>query len=256
MKAAAPGGLKNFARRLIYRGLFKRIYRPVVNEMYLYRESVADMYIRGAMRGIEIGALDRPMRLAVSEKTSYVDRLPAADLLREYPEKKGAGIVGTDIIDDGETLASIGDGTLDYVVANHFLEHCRNPILALENMGRKLRSGGVLFLTVPDKRHIFDSERPETEFAHVAKDYAEGPGWSDRGHYEEWALLVMKTEAAEVESRASEMMRKRESIHFHVWTRAGFLEFVLGARKACGLNFEIEHFSGNGYEVVAVLRIE
>ena len=37
-------------------------------------------------------------------------------------------------IDDGERLGKIADASQDFVIANHFLEHCQDPILALLNI--------------------------------------------------------------------------------------------------------------------------
>ena len=37
-------------------------------------------------------------------------------------------------MDDGERLATIADATQDFVIANHFLEHCQDPLGALGNM--------------------------------------------------------------------------------------------------------------------------
>ncbi len=64
------------------------------------------------------------------------------------------------MIDDGEHLASIGDESVDFVVANHFIEHCRDPIGALTTLLRVVRPGGVVFMAVPDKRQTFDRARP------------------------------------------------------------------------------------------------
>lgn len=82
------------------------------------------------------------------------------------------------------------------MIANHFLEHCENPIKAFLNMLRVLRPGGILFLAVPDKRHTFDRDRPVTPLAHLVRDYEEGPGWSRKGHFEEWVRLVHKVDSA------------------------------------------------------------
>jgi predicted SAM-dependent methyltransferase len=254
IKSSIPVGTKIFARRAVYHSFLKKIYGRIVNELYVYRESVANTYIKGDVRGIEIGALDRPMRLNKSAKTLYVDRMAAGDLINEYGNKQIKNIVKVDIIDDGEKLDNIKNESLDYVIANHYLEHCRNPILAVSNMLRVLKKDGILFLTVPDKRFTFDSERPVTQIGHIIKDYQEGPEWSDREHYEEWVKFVVKVAGSEIEGRAAEMMNKKESIHFHVWTQKEFLELLESIYRLTGSDFEIEHFSKSGYEVVAVLR--
>jgi hypothetical protein len=37
------------------------------------------------------------------------------------------------VVDDGTRLASFADGSLDFVIANHMLEHFEDPIAALEH---------------------------------------------------------------------------------------------------------------------------
>jgi predicted SAM-dependent methyltransferase len=254
IKSAAPAGAKNYLRRIIFRGLLSKIYRPVVNELYIYRESVANMYIRGAAHGIEIGALDRPMRLPCNMKTLQVDRMPEGQLVNEYRNKKIRNLVHVDIYDDGEKLGKIEDSSQEYVIANHFLEHCRNPIFALSNMLRVLKKDGILFLSVPDKRYIFDSERPVTPFPHLVQDYENGPELSDKNHYEEWTRFVLKADVSDVQNKAASLMAACESIHFHVWTQVEILELILGAKKFIAADYEIVHFSKNGYEVVVVVR--
>jgi ubiquinone/menaquinone biosynthesis C-methylase UbiE len=150
--------------------------------MKLDREFLADSFIRG--QGIEIGALHMPLRVPRSAQVRYVDRFSAADLRLHYPELNDKEIVNVDIITDGERLDAIADATQDFVIANHFIEHCQNPIGAVLNMFRVLKPGGVLYLAIPDKRNSFDADRPVTPLAHLMRDYEEGPAWSKRQHFE------------------------------------------------------------------------
>ena len=147
------------------------------------RESIASMYLRG--EGIKIGALHNPLLLPQSAKIKYVDRMSLPDLRKQYPELGSKELVDVDILDDGELLATIKDSTQDFVIANQFLEHCQNPIGAIRNMLRVLKEGGVLYLSIPDKRYSFDADRPVTSIEHLLKDYQEGPEWSKKQHFEE-----------------------------------------------------------------------
>jgi ubiquinone/menaquinone biosynthesis C-methylase UbiE len=45
------------------------------------------------------------------------------------------------------------DGSLDYVVANHVLEHCADPVRVLREWRRAVRPGGIIGLVVPDCDH-------------------------------------------------------------------------------------------------------
>jgi SAM-dependent methyltransferase len=148
------------------------------------------MYLRG--EGIKIGALHNPLLLPQSAKIKYVDRMSLPDLRKQYPELGSKELVDVDILDDGELLATIKDSTQDFVIANQFLEHCQNPIGAIRNMLRVLKEGGVLYLSIPDKRYSFDADRPVTSIEHLLKDYQEGPEWSKKQHFEEWIRYIDK----------------------------------------------------------------
>ncbi len=58
------------------------------------------MFIGG--NGIEIGTLHTPLRVPRSAKVTYVDRLSASDLRKQYPELNSKELAHVDIIDDGE----------------------------------------------------------------------------------------------------------------------------------------------------------
>ncbi|MDQ5824341.1 MAG: methyltransferase domain-containing protein [Chloroflexota bacterium] len=219
----------------------------------LDRVIIANKYLRG--RGIEIGALHLPLQTPMSAKVSYVDRMSVDQLREHYPELAGEKLVHVDIIDDGEQLATIRDASQDFVIANHFLEHCQNPVLALTNMIRVLKPGKVLYLAVPDKRYTFDVERPVTPIEHVLRDFEDGPAWSKRQHFEEWVRYVLKVEdAAEAEKRVSALLEEDYSIHYHVWTQFELLELVQTLRSKQGLSFDIELFLKNAGECIFVLR--
>jgi predicted SAM-dependent methyltransferase len=216
------------------------------------REAVAHRFLRGD--GIEIGALHNPLSVPGSARVRYVDRLPVPELERQYPELRGEPLVDVDIVDDGERLARVPDASQDFVIANHFLEHCQDPLGALESMFRVLRPGGVLYLAVPDKRHTFDVDRPPTPVDHVLQDHRAGPGGSRREHFEEWARLVDRVGEREVEHHVSSLLEADYSIHFHVWEQSDVFDVLQVARREVGLAFDVEFAARNGHENLFILR--
>jgi predicted SAM-dependent methyltransferase len=214
------------------------------------RRQIAGRYIHGD--GLEIGALHNPLNVPRSARVRYVDRLRVEELRMHYPELGGERLVDVDILDDGEVLATIGDASQDFVIANHFLEHCEDPLAALANMMRVLRPGGVLYLAVPDKRYTFDAARPVTTVDHLLRDHREGPKASRREHFEEWARLV--DGADDPTAHATALLERGYSIHYHVWTQAELLELLVVAKRELDLDFDVELMAKNQQEVIFVLR--
>jgi SAM-dependent methyltransferase len=219
------------------------------------RAEFAARYLFG--EGLEIGPLHLPLKLPAHAEARYVDRMPVERLREEYPELAGWDLTPVDVIDDGETLATIAPESQDFIVANHFLEHCENPIGTIETHLGKLRPGGVLFYAVPDKRYTFDFRRPVVTLEHIVGDYERGAEGSRREHYEEWSRLVMVEEPEPEEqtlSRARELEDAGYSIHMHAWTQAEFLAMILDCRSRFGEAFDIEAAARQGIEFVVVLR--
>ena len=207
--------------------------------------------------GLEIGPLHLPLKLPPHARARYVDRMPVEELREEYPELAGWDLTPVDVIDDGETLATIAPESQDFIVANHFLEHCEDPIGTIETHLGKLKPGGVLFYAVPDKRYTFDFRRPVVRLEHMVSDYEQGPEGSRREHYEEWSRLVLVEEAEPEEqtlARARQLEDVRYSIHMHAWTQAEFLAMILECRSRFNDAFDVEAAARQGIEFIVVLR--
>lgn len=241
--------IRNLAAALISN--IRRFFKLFV--IRLDRESIAGMYIKG--HGIEIGALHRPLRIPKSAKVRYIDRMSALDLREQYPELNAKELFNVDIIDDGEHLSKIKDSTQDFVIANHFLEHCQNPIGAIGNMLRVLKKNGVLYLSIPDKRYSFDADRPQTSIDHILRDYQEGPEWSKRQHFDEWTRYIgnIKDEG-EADRHIVHLMNIDYSIHYHTWTQTEIIELVATLKKKFFFNFEVELICKNMGEVIIILK--
>jgi SAM-dependent methyltransferase len=224
------------------------------------RAELAAGYLSGD--GIEIGALHSPTAIPAHARTRFVDRKPTAELRKEYSELADLDLIEVNVIDDGETLEKIPDGSVDYIIANHFLEHTEDPIGTIGTHLRKLRAGGALFYAVPDKRYTFDFRRPLTPVEHMIRDFEEGSQVSRQGHYEEWTRLTLDPPAAGNEEffenwatdRAAELEGENASIHMHVWTQGEFLAMVLHCRERYDEAFDIEAAVRIGPEFVVVLR--
>lgn len=215
------------------------------------RRRMAHQYLRGA--GIEIGALHNPLKVPRAVRVSYVDRMTVDELRRHYPELQREKLVNVDIVDDGELLATVPDGSQDFVIANHFIEHCENPLLALDNMLRVLKPVGVLYLAVPDKRFTFDADRPATTLEHLLVDSTLGAEQSRAAHYAEWVRYVNKVaEGEEFDQEVDRLMAMEYSIHFHSWTQREMLEMLLSVQQRHPFNIEMLIF--NVEENICIIR--
>jgi len=222
---------------------------------YLGRLTIADRYLRGV--GLEIGALQDPMPLPKGVKARYVDIAGTEELRQMYPAKTRRWLVDVDIVDDGEQLATVADNSQDFVASNHFFEHCEDPIGTLRNMLRVVKPGGVVYLSVPDKRLMFDRDRPSTTLDHVVRDHEDGPERSRHQHYEEVVRLGIKVEGeTAVLTKVAELEAEHFRIHFHCWSQTDFLELLCAMQRREGFpSFDIAEFCKNEREMVVVLRV-
>lgn len=168
-------------------------------------------------RGLEIGPLHRPLPTHEKMKVDYVDRHTTEELRRDYPELRDLPLVEPNIIDDAESLSTVGNGIYDFVVAAHVIEHMKNPLAAIENWIRVLKSGGMLYLIVPDKRETFDKQRVRTTLGHIVLDYLRPSKERDYEHYLDYSLHVQKAQWNTMIPEADRLADTDYSIHFHVF---------------------------------------
>ena len=71
-----------------------------------------------------------------------------------------------ELVWDGTKELPFRDGTLDFICASHCIEHILDPIQAIDDWFKKLRSGGLLLLIVPHKKYIPNMGTPEGDPTH------------------------------------------------------------------------------------------
>jgi len=125
-------------------------------------------------------------------------------------------------IAEAAELHTEGDGSHDFVLASHVLEHLANPLQALREWARVLRPGGWLVLVLPHKEGTFDHRRPLTTLAHLIEDELAQRSEADISHLAE--ILAMHDLSrdpragswAEFERRSQDNLRHR-CLHHHVF---------------------------------------
>lgn len=232
-------------------GLYIPFHKLVI-KLFSKREKLSKKYIKG--KGIEIGALHTPLKVYNKAKVVYVDHLDTKGLRKHYPELGKFYFVPVKIVDNGEILRKVKDKSQDFVIANHFVEHCENPIAMLKNHLRVLKPGGIIYWAVPDKRFTFDSIRPLTSIKHLENDYKKGPRVSRLEHYQEWVELIGSEKGGKTQKTAKQLMKDHYSIHFHTWTKESFEKFIIQIKKKDKLQFTIKEVTPNINEFIVVLE--
>lgn len=181
--------------------------------------------------GIEIGPLHVPIEADKRVcRVKYVDRLTAPEVKARFPELKDEDIVSPDIIFDValDGLSPIADNSLDFVIASHLHEHVPNPLGLLKECYRVLRSNGVLYLAVPDKRYTFDRDRQRTPLSHLIKDMENNTTTVDEEHIVDWVTNANKKKVPDDPAEKEHMFQREleRSIHIHVWTWEDAVEFL------------------------------
>jgi len=92
---------------------------------------------------------------------------------------------GIQFIREATKLTGILDGTYDFVISSHCLEHLADPISALMEWARVTKHGGHLLIVVPNSRYTFDHRRPITRIEHLIEDHRRKVGEDDLTHLPE-----------------------------------------------------------------------
>jgi SAM-dependent methyltransferase len=163
-------------------------------------------------------------------------------------------IPGRQFIAEGTVLHMIPSGRYDFVLSSHMLEHTANPLRALAEWGRLLRTGGGLVLVVPHRDGTFDHRRPITTMQHLIEDLETGMGEDDLTHLPEILELhdVSRdpgvSDAVKLRERAMHNAEIR-SLHHHVFDT----RLALAAVERAGLDIlAVEPL--RPYHIVVVAR--
>src|SRR5215475_2741460 len=124
-------------------------------------------------KGAEIGPLNTPVTSKRKCNVLYVDHLDTGGLREKYPTVQGIVEVDRPMVNGSLKETLIGDAPLDYLVASQVFEHVPNPIRWLQEVGAVLRTGGLLAISLPDRRMTFDFLREETQAADIVAAYLE-----------------------------------------------------------------------------------
>ena len=187
---------------------------------------------------IEIGAFARPTLRGHPFKVTYVDFYSTDELKQQA---KTAGIDPADVVDvdhvvRSEDYRSASSDQFDLLIANHVLKHIANPIKWINMAADLLRPGGLLFVSLPDKRRSFDQFRANTQLSHLVADFLKDETITNPEHVIETIMYYdvnyigkrrdLKT-SLDVERMKREMFSPHPGIHTHVFDGTTFLPAIL-----------------------------
>jgi SAM-dependent methyltransferase len=126
------------------------------------------------------------------------------------------------LIGEAGRIEGARDGAYDAVLGSHVLEHLANPLGALVEWRRVVRTGGHILLVVPHREGTFDHRRPVTPLEHLRKDRDRVMGEDDMTHLQE--ILELHDLARDPGARSREAFERRcrenahtRAMHHHVF---------------------------------------
>jgi len=194
-------------------------------------------FIRGS--GLEIGALNEPADLPRGVKVQYFDAVDETKAAALYPEIPRDKLVKVDVLGDldRDGLGQFGDGSFDFVIMNHVLEHVANPVKVVREAFRICRKEGIVIIAIPDKEYTFDRGRELTSWEHLWNDYLGNVTESSDDHYEGFlrsaAPHVFKEPPENLKIHIQLSRNRRE--HAHVWTSGTFERFLYACLENLGI---------------------
>ena len=91
-----------------------------------------------------------------------------------YYNKKGKVIVN-----DAVNINNVQNNSYDFVFSSHSLEHIANPLKAINEWLRIIKSGGYIIIIVPEKSVCFDHKRNYSKFSTLLSQYEKNIGEDD-----------------------------------------------------------------------------
>ncbi|MBY0524360.1 MAG: class I SAM-dependent methyltransferase [Gemmataceae bacterium] len=216
--------------------------------------------------GVEFGPGIHPLRLGpFVDSIRYCDVECGESYAMLFPELSGRDTVHFPPKIDYRVdfnrepfVEMIGAGTLDFVIANHVLEHLINPLDFLEQCYQLLKPQGLLYLGLPDKRRIFDHLRQRTPLEDVLGRYERKEAdVSDSRILEALRKHQIKHELPDSShpdhTRVIGLHRKR-TVHLNVWIIDDLVEMFQHLGQNMGMPLALLDGTIAGEEFILLLR--
>jgi 2-polyprenyl-3-methyl-5-hydroxy-6-metoxy-1,4-benzoquinol methylase len=131
-------------------------------------------------KGLEIGALDKPILSKNGAKVLFVDHANTASLKEKYKDSPRntmdiERIVDVDIVWSAGALSEAlpADEKFGYCIASHVIEHVADPIGWLGELSAILEPEGIISLAIPERSRTFDHCRAVSQPADLIGAFIE-----------------------------------------------------------------------------------
>lgn len=150
---------------------------------------------------------------------------------------------GFNFICEASNLHLIGDGTYDFILSSHSLEHTANPLKVLKECMRVATPRAAMVVVLPHYRYTFDRRRRPTSLTHMIEDYERGTDEDDCTHLAE--ILALHDLSRDAPAGSPEQFRERSlrnienrCLHHHVFDEHNSRELL----RAAGLKIAVMEF--------------
>ena len=132
--------------------------------------------------GVEIGGPSNTGRIVYQHATTIDNVIFSKDTIwskhtdeyNYYENKKGKVI-----INDSVNIHLVENDRYDFCFSSHSLEHIANPLKAIREWLRIVKSGGFIVIVVPEKSQCFDHRRNYSSFTTLLAQYEKEVGEDD-----------------------------------------------------------------------------
>ncbi len=194
---------------------------------------------------MEVGPGHQPLAIPYpGVSVRYLDRWQPDENLELFTNvDPGAAFTKPDIVVnlDVDGLSALDDGSQDFVIASHLLEHLADPLRQLEEIHRVLRRGAVVIIFLPDRRFTFDRRRAATPLEHLVADHRDRATVVSDEHVEDYLRKTDDWDGSwtDEERLAQFELHRRRSIHVHCWSQGEFIAVVEHSIASMGMHWEL-----------------
>ena len=111
------------------------------------------------------------------------------------------------------------NNSFEFVVSEHVLEHIFQPIQALKEWKRVLKTNGKIFLFLPHSDRTFDQNRKKTTLEELKKRSNANPFNQKQEILHDWIVnVIQKGYADHYQGYTGNEMLQKGLIHYNVWT--------------------------------------